>query len=325
MHRGADFTHRGAKLVRGQIRAAATGSWAPTLSMQRGSHEIYAMPQSRPHRVTERRDLGGGSFVLRVAGPFPEVRAGQFCMLSTELGWPVQLPRPFSYFDVFERGDPRLAPGEEEGAASFLGKAIGPGTRHLAALEPGDELIISGPLGKTWPAVEDGGAEPICIAGGVGLAPFLLWARERQARGAAPLPLLYGGASADAIVACEDFDVAAPSFHFATDDGSRGFRGNVLELYRLLVDEGVLDGRAPVYCCGPDPMMEAVAAECRTRDVRCVVSLETYMACGFGVCNGCSVSVTGRGRFKDKLYVKSCIEGPVFDADELVQMSGDAS
>lgn len=263
--------------------------------------------------------------MLRVAGPFPDVRAGQFCMLHTETGWPVMLPRPFSWFDVLRPGDAGLRAGEEDGAASFLGKAIGPGTRHLAAMRPGDELVVTGPLGRTWPEVESGQAEPVCIAGGVGLAPFLLWARERRvARPEARVPILYGGASEAAIVAREDFASGDPDFHIATDDGSLGHRGNVLDLYRDMTARGAIDAEAPVYCCGPDPMMEAVAEECRLRGVRCIVSLETYMACGYGVCNGCSVEVTGEGRFAGKRYVKSCTEGPVFDARELVSMRGDA-
>lgn len=275
------------------------------------------MPQSCLHRVTENRALGGGSFVLRVAGPFEGVRAGQFCMLRSAEHWPVLLPRPFSWFDVFEPGDAALHSDEATGAATFLGKVVGPGTARLAALEVGDELHVTGPLGRAWPSVEKGGPEPICIAGGVGLAPFLLWAKERRAAGTT-VSLLYGGASAQALAAAGDFAATGADFHFATLDGSRGHRGSVLDLYRDLVGRGLLDGAAPVYCCGPDPMMEAVAAECRGRGVRCVVSLETYMACGYGVCNGCTVEVRSAGRFAGRRYVKSCIEGPVFDSDELL-------
>ncbi|MCA8968763.1 MAG: dihydroorotate dehydrogenase electron transfer subunit [Planctomycetes bacterium] len=267
--------------------------------------------------MTETRDLGGGSFVLRVAGPFEGVQAGQFCMLRTPSDWPVLLPRPFSWFDVFEPGDAALRAGEVTGAATFLGKVVGPGTSRLARLEPGEDLIVTGPLGCAWPAVDAGAREPVCIAGGVGLAPFLLWAKQRRALGAR-VSILYGGATRHALAASGDFAAIDPDFHFATDDGSCGFHGNVLALYRDLVARGVLDGSAPVYCCGPDPMMEAVAKDCRQRGVRCVVSLETYMACGFGVCNGCTVHVHDRGRFAGRHYVKSCTVGPVFDAEELV-------
>jgi len=63
--------------------------------------------------------------------------------------------------------------------------------------------------------------------------------------------------------------------------------------------------------------MHAIAKDCRERDVPCVVSLETYMACGYGVCNGCSVEVRGEGRFAGKRYAKTCTDGPVFLAEEL--------
>jgi dihydroorotate dehydrogenase electron transfer subunit len=64
-------------------------------------------------------------------------------------------------------------------------------------------------------------------------------------------------------------------------------------------------------------MMHAVATECRRRSVACFVSLETYMACGYGVCNGCSVAVHSAGRFAGKVYAKTCVAGPVFAAEEL--------
>ena len=284
--------------------------------------------------------------MLRLVGPFPEVRAGQFCMLRSVADWPVLLPRPFSYFDVLPAGDEGLGlpscVDEAEGVATFLGKAVGPGTKRLQALRPGDEVVLTGPLGRAWPAVassaelaEDAvldsgansgvssalgsGGEPVCIAGGVGLAPFLLWTKERRQRNPdAVLPILYGGANEAAIVAREDFAAVGPSFHVATDDGSLGFHGNVLQLYQDLVAKGEIDAGAPVYCCGPDPMMKALAAYCCQRGLRCVLSLESYMACGYGVCNGCAVEVVEGGRFAGRRYAKCCTDGPVFEADELL-------
>lgn len=261
--------------------------------------------QVRVHPVTRVRNLSGDAYVLRVTGPFPPVEGGQFAMLSTCGGWPVLLPRPFSYFDV-EAGP--------DGFATFFGKAVGPGTRALREVSPGDEVLVSGPLGRGFP---EAASAPVCIAGGVGLAPFLLWAKDRQAAGGSRVPVLYGGATHEAIVAMDEFAEGAQSFHVATDDGSLGFHGNVLELYESLVASGEVDGSAPVYCCGPDPMMEAVAAACRRRGVECWVSLETYMACGYGACNGCSVRVHSGERFGGKTYARACVHGPVFTAEEL--------
>ena len=72
-----------------------------------------------------------------------------------------------------------------------------------------------------------------------------------------------------------------------------------------------------VFCCGPDPMMHAVARLCEARDLKCYLSLENYMACGYGVCNGCTVEVKGP-RFEGWPYSKTCQQGPVFEASELV-------
>ena len=262
---------------------------------------------SRRHLVRSKEFLGEKDMILVLEGPFPRVFPGQFAMLSTKSSWPVLLPRPLSFFDV--------EPGEG-GWASFLIKAIGPGTRALASAEMGAEVTVTGPLGRGF-AQEDA-AEPVCIAGGVGLAPFLLLAKERRAKGLPPLKLLFGGANQAALVGQGAFAEGAVDWHISTDDGSGGFRGNVLQLYQSLLSEGQVSPSAPVLCCGPDPMMAAVARFCEEKGTPCRVSLETVMACGYGVCNGCSVRVRGEGRFAGKVYARACVDGPVFAAGELL-------
>jgi dihydroorotate dehydrogenase electron transfer subunit len=258
-------------------------------------------------RIRRREDLGFDNHVLHLEGDFEAALPGQFCMLSLCEGWPVLLPRPFSYFD--------LEPGQ---SATILIKTIGPGSRALVEAEVGARLLLTGPLGGSFPDVQASGAsEPVCIAGGVGLAPFLLWARQRLAKAGRSVPLLYGAASRDMLVGREPFADGAQRWHLSTDDGSEGFHGNVLDLYKDLLARGEVSADAPVYCCGPDPMMKAVASFCAAEGRDCFVSLETYMACGYGVCNGCSVEVKPVGRFEGKKYVKTCTEGPVFHAEEL--------
>ncbi|HIE70920.1 MAG TPA: dihydroorotate dehydrogenase electron transfer subunit, partial [Planctomycetes bacterium] len=85
-----------------------------------------------------------------------------------------------------------------------------------------------------------------------------------------------------------------------------------------LLAKGEVKEGGTVFCCGPDPMMLAVADLCEKRGLRCFLSLETYMACGYGVCNGCTVKVKGE-RFGGWPYSKTCIEGPVYEACELVR------
>ena len=102
----------------------------------------------------------------------------------------------------------------------------------------------------------------------------------------------------------------------STDDGSHGFRGLVTQLLDDLIAKGTVKVGETVFCCGPDRMMHAVAKQCEARGLRCFLSLETYMACGYGVCNGCTVEVKGP-RFHDWPYSKTCQEGPVYESCEL--------
>ena len=257
--------------------------------------------ESRVHRLLQRRDLGGGSFAIEVDGPIPVTLPGQFYMLRTEHRWPVQLPRPFSLYD-------RAADGSR---GSFLVKPVGEGTRAICDTAPGEGLVLSGPLGQPFPRDI---ADPVCVAGGVGLAPFLLLAREMQAKGQS-MRLLFGGRTGALLSGLDDFAGIA-RVHTSTDDGSHGFRGMVTQLLDDLVQRGEVKKGDVVFCCGPDPMMHAVAHLCEKLSLRCFLSLETYMACGYGVCNGCTVKVQGP-RFKGWPYSKTCVEGPVYETCEL--------
>jgi dihydroorotate dehydrogenase electron transfer subunit len=263
---------------------------------------VLLMRQSRLHQVTEVRMLSGGCFVLEVEGPIPETLAGQFYMLRTEHGWPVELLRPFS---LYER-----SPDGESG--SFLIKAVGPGTRALLDCAVGERVHVTGPHGQMF---SEDIENPVCIAGGIGLAPFWLLAKRQLELGRAPIRLVFGGRNVDLLAGIDDFRDMAEVFA-CTDDGSHGFHGLVTEQLTALLADGLVAKGDTVFCCGPDPMMHAVAGLCEAEGLRCFLSLETYMACGYGVCNGCTVEVKGE-RFGGWPYSKTCIEGPVYEACEL--------
>ena len=263
---------------------------------------VCAPMETRRHDVVRVRPLSGGSVALEVAGPVPETLPGQFFMLRTAERWPVLLPRPFSLYD-------RTADGS---AGSFLIKPVGPGTRALCSLGASEGVWLTGPLGQPFPLDV---ADPVCVAGGVGLAPFLLLARRQRAAGGPPLRLLFGGRTREALAGREDFAGLARTW-FATDDGSEGVHGFVSALLEQRIAAGDVRGGDTVFCCGPDPMMHAVAAACARAGLRCLLSLETYMACGYGVCNGCSVRVRGE-RFANWPYSRCCQQGPIYDAMEL--------
>lgn len=226
-------------------------------------------------------------------------------MLRTASRWPRLLPVPFSLYDR----DPTGAAG------AFLGKRIGPGTHALADCRPGDRIHLTGPLGNGFPDPTDL-EDPWCVAGGVGLAPFLLLARMRAAAGAGPLRVLFGGRDRTSLFGLEPLE---PLAHVttATEDGSHGRKGLVTDLLQAALDHGELRPGQTVLCCGPDPMMHAVARICAAHDLPCWLSLETYMACGYGVCNGCSVRVHPQA-FGNWPYSRACQEGPVYRATDLV-------
>ena len=245
-------------------------------------------------QVTGNRELGAYRLLSAhdADGP-PDPRPGQFYMLATEDRWGGEggrpfVPRAFSFARV--HGD---------GTLDFLLEAVGPGTRRLAELRPGDGLWLTGPLGVGFrPAAED--TRPLLVGGGIGTAPLLCLQDEL-------------GEEADVLIGfrsrahAEAATLFAGAPQVATDDGSVGRHGLVTELLREAMDR---TDRAAVFACGPPPMLEAVRALCAEREVPAQLALESGMACGYGACFGCVVP-TRAG------YLRLCVDGPVLDASEL--------
>jgi dihydroorotate dehydrogenase electron transfer subunit len=239
----------------------------------------------RKARVLEARAVGAYRW-LACENPGPAPRPGQFYMLATVERWgggeaerPF-LPRAFSYLRA--EGD-RL---------EFLWEDVGPGTRRLSELRPGDGLWLLGPLGNGF----ERDRRPVLVGGGIGIVPLACW--QDEVGGVALLGFR------DAMHA-EAAELMRGEVQLATDDGSLGHDGLVTE---LLGKE--LTGDVTVYGCGPPPMLETVRAICAERDVPAQLALEAGMACGFGACFGCVVP-TRDG------YVRLCIDGPVLEAAAL--------
>jgi dihydroorotate dehydrogenase electron transfer subunit len=170
----------------------------------------------------------------------------------------------------------------------------------------------------------------VMVAGGIGQTPFMAMGREhlglrrygdppRNVRRVPRVTLCYGARSRSYLAGVDDFQAVGIEVRTSTDDGSAGHRGFVTDLLRGLLDERGSDplqtGRVQIVCCGPEKMMEAVAHLAEERDVPCLVSLETPMACGIGICFSCVTKVRD-GEGWD--YRRTCVEGPVFDARQIV-------
>jgi NAD(P)H-flavin reductase len=230
---------------------------------------VRAALRREPHRVTGADNVGPYRLLRVARGGLEAGVPGQFFMLEA----PGRLlPRPMSLC---------IAPRGELG---FLIDPIGPGTRALAALEPGDRIGVLGPLGHGFrldvPA-------PLLVGGGIGIAPFPHLS-ESLGRPSAVL----GFRSALHAEAA----VLVPGAEVVIDP--------------VLVTDALLEfpelARRDVLACGPEPMLRAVAAHCPGAQL----AWEAPMACGYGACFGCVVRIDGR-------LQRLCLEGPVVAADRV--------
>ena len=170
-------------------------------------------------------------------------------------------------------------------------------------MRPGETLSVEGALGTGFTLTEE---SALLVGGGLGLAPLLLLARRLRKK---PVVII-GARSEPETFWTRFFSPHAKAVYIATDDGSSGFHGYPLHLMPLVLCENEVHA---VKVCGPDPMMDGIARLARSAGLPCEVSLEKRMACGFGVCLGCTFEgTTGERR-------KTCTEGPVFAAEEVFE------
>jgi dihydroorotate dehydrogenase electron transfer subunit len=248
-----------------------------------------------------RRDsIGSAYHVLTFEAPDPiDARPGQFAMVrSSTWGDAPLLPRPMSLLTAGAR-------------PSILIKVVGEGTASMAHASTGEPFHLLAPLGKPWSRCPEDHAV-VLVAGGVGVAPLVYLARDLAEAPAAPpdRPIaLYGARTHHDLPLHEELG-GVTDLRIATEDGSRGARGRVTVLLEQTLRE--LAGRkVKIYACGPDRMMAAVAKLCAAQGAACEVSLETPMACGYGVCLGCPVPRVAGG------FLYACTEGPCVDAAQI--------
>ncbi len=224
----------------------------------------------------------GGYTLLHYRWDTP-VDPGQFVMARAG-GFPLALDpflaRPLSFYDY---------DGE---IASLLFEVRGRGT---ALLDEAQKIEVTAPLGKGF-RIENNRRAAL-LGGGIGVAPMKILSRRLEKLNIEH-DVFLGFADAATAPVARGF----PGSTVATMDGSAGVPGTVLDAAPPLGSYG------SVYACGPNPMLAAIK---RVTNGSCQLSVEERMGCGNGSCNGCVVPVKGRG------YVRSCIEGPVFEAGAL--------
>jgi dihydroorotate dehydrogenase electron transfer subunit len=230
-------------------------------------------------------------------------RAGQYVMIKAGTSADPPLRRPFSVMAVDAAAE----------TFTLFVKAIGPGSGALAAMRPGETAQCLGPLGRPF-AAPPADVEPLLVAGGYGVAPFLLLSAQRSPASLRPR-VFYGGRRAVDLQLRERFAGLGAELVAATEDGSLGQRGRVTEPLEAYLDAA--PGRVELLACGPDAMLRAVAAIAERRRLTAQVSLDPWMGCGLGTCLGCVVRIQ-RGDEPRPRYRCACTEGPVFDAATVV-------
>ena len=258
--------------------------------------------------------LAQDTMCVRLAAPEQMLAAqpGQFFMLRDVRSSDPLIGRAFALYDC------NLQAGWLELASLVKGKL----TRSIASIAAGGQVGVCGPLGNSF---DDSSTDHlIMVAGGIGQTPFLTLTKEALGKQSYPgrhsgyakrVSLCYGARSQKYFAGLDQFTAAGAQLNLATEDGSVGPPRRVTQaLKELLVEQPNLS-QTRIVCCGPEPMMEAVAKIAKDHEVPCQVSLETPMACGIGICFTCVAKV---GTSEQWDYQRTCVEGPIFDAQRIV-------
>ena len=223
-----------------------------------------------------------------------QAKPGQFVSVYCNDGAHL-LPRPISLCEI----------GAEKGRLRLVYRVVGKGTEMFATLKSGDSVDVLGPLGNGFPMNEAEHKRVFLVGGGIGVPPMLETAKQLVGD-----PVLVMGYR-DELFLTDEME-AAGKLVIATEDGSCGTKGNVLDAIRekdLKADM--------IFACGPKPMLRALKAYALEQDIPCYVSMEERMACGVGACLGCvcqSTQVDDHSKVHNK---RVCKDGPVFLSTEV--------
>jgi len=245
--------------------------------------------------VVERKILQDNVFLLKMHSPAiaSVIKPAQFLNIRVSSESYPLLRRPFSVCDV-------------EGEHIYLlFNIFGEGTRILAGKSSGDLIDILGPLGNGF-NLNDDYETAVIVAGGLGSAPFPFVTRELNDNKEI-ISFIGGRTSKDVIT------YGMKNVFTASDDGSSGFKGSVVELLNSKIEE-LQKKNIKVFGCGPTPMLKALKEFCVKQNIVCEVSAECAMACGFGICQGCPIESTNNS----KKYLLVCKDGPVFNVEDVM-------
>ncbi len=246
--------------------------------------------------VLDQAEIAPDIFSLTLRVSFAgQARPGQFISLYSGDGARL-LPRPISICQI----------DEGRSALRLVYRIAGRGTREFSALKSGDEIRVLGPLGNGFPVDDYADRRVLLIGGGIGVPPMLSCADALRE------PVFAVGYRSRELAYLLPEITAYPEVLIATEDGSLGTRGNVLDAIRASGPKA-----DAVFACGPAPMLRAVKAWAEEAEIPCFISLEERMACGVGACLGCVTKTTGVDGHSHVKNARICKDGPVFAAEEV--------
>ncbi len=234
--------------------------------------------------------LGIYSMWIACGSVAKEAIPGQFILLYCK-DQTRKLGRPISICEI----------DDLKGELRVVYRVVGKGTEEFSKLQPGEEITMMGPLGNGYTQLQE---NAILVAGGIGIPPMLELAK--QLPGKKTIILGYRDAQ---LFLKEEFE-AYGDVIVATEDGSVGTRGNVLDAIKEHQAEGDV-----LYACGPKPMLRALSQYADEQHLNAWFSLEEKMACGIGICLGCAVPIRTPDGFT---YKRVCKDGPVFQSKEII-------
>ena len=228
---------------------------------------------------------------------------GQFINILPVPNWSHVMRRPMS---IASQGSDEI---------SIIYKSVGDGTRIMAGWRRGNIVDIIGPLGNYWTGYEF--TFPILIGGGVGIAPILNLHHHILEQNIDHMLIMGARNGKEHFLQHE----SEKQIYMSTDDGSLGMKGNVVNAVHSIYSKQSLPDNAKIFSCGPPLMMEAVRSYALENQLKCDLALETIMACGIGICQGCTIErivAESKDHSYRSRFALSCMDGPIFSAEEIV-------
>ena len=226
-------------------------------------------------------------------------KPGQFINILPSKNWQNMMRRPMS---IASQGNDKI---------SIIYKVFGEGTKIISKWKTGQKVDIIGPLGNSWYDYEIN--YPILIGGGVGIAPILNLHNHLKEMNIKH-SLICGAQTKG-----EHFLNHNPikDIFLSTDNDDYGFKGNVVNALEIIKKD--ISSNIKIFSCGPHGMLKAIFNYSLASDYKCQLALETIMACGIGICQGCTIvkdDMKNKNTYREKFSL-ACIDGPVFNIEEL--------